>query len=122
VNVDTGTFAAISAESAMLRKHAERAAPGRHRRPRRQRQPGEHANPDRGLDRWWRAGYARAMQEILIAMAQAVETADAAAGDGPGASGDQTRRAAAEAAYAVAEAAVELYHNDTMPASWAKEE
>ncbi len=25
MNVDTGTFAAISAESAMLRKHAERA-------------------------------------------------------------------------------------------------
>jgi hypothetical protein len=118
VNVDTGTFSAISAEAEMLRRHAGRAAPGRHRRPRRQRQPGEHAGPERGMDRWWRGGYAAAMAEVLIAMSEAVETADAAAGDGQGASGEQTRRAAAEAAYAVAEAAVELYNADTMPASW----
>ena len=51
MNVDTDTFSAITAVSAMLRKHAERAAPGRHRRPRRQRQPGEHPNPDQGMDR-----------------------------------------------------------------------
>lgn len=121
MNLDTDVFSAITAESEMLRKHAERAAPGRHRRPRRQRQPGEHPDPERGMDRWWRAGYARAMQEILIAMHQAVETADAAAGDGQGASVAQTRRAAAEAAYAVAEAAVELYNNDVFPASWTEE-
>jgi hypothetical protein len=115
VNVDTDSFAAISAETEMLRKHAERAAPGRHRRPRRQRRPGEHPDPERGMDRWWRGGYAAAMQEVLTAMAEAVDAADAH-GD---ASPDRTRRAAAEAAFAVAEAAVELYNADTMPASWA---
>jgi hypothetical protein len=114
VNVDTGTFSAITAESEMLRKHAERAAPGRHRRPRRQRQPGAHADPDRGMDRWWRAGYARAAQEILIAMHEAIDTADAHAD----ATVDQTRHAAAQAAFAVAEAVVELYHRDTIPPSW----
>ena len=117
MNVDTDTFSAITAESEMLRKHAERGAPGRHRRPRRQRQPGEHPDPERGLDRWWRAGYAQAMQEILIAMGEAVETADADADATVG----QTRHAAAQSAFAVAEAAVELYNNDVFPASWPDE-
>jgi hypothetical protein len=114
MEVDTDTFSAISAESEMLRKHAERAAPGRHRRPRRQRQPGEHLTPDRPLDGYWRAGYSVAMSEILRAMSDAVDTADAHAD----ATIDQTRRAAAEAALAVASAAVELYHRDTIPPSW----
>jgi hypothetical protein len=114
VNLDTDVFSAITAESEMLRKHAERAAPGRHRRPRRQRQPGEPLTPDRPLDGYWRAGYAVAMSEILRAMSDAVDTADARAD----AIVDQTRRAAAEAALTVAAAAVELYNNDTVPASW----
>ena len=80
MNVDTGTFSAITAEAVMLRQHAERAAPGHHRRPRRQRQPGEHPGPERGLDRWWRAGYARAMQEVLIVMGESAEYAEAQPG------------------------------------------
>ena len=114
MNVDTGTFAAITAESAMLRQHAERAAPGRHRRPRRQRQPGEPLTPDRPLDGFWRAGYSVAMSEILRAMSDAVDTADARAD----ATVDQTRHAAAQAAFAVARAAVELFHAEGVPASW----
>jgi hypothetical protein len=53
MNVDTGTFSAISAESAMLRKHAERPTPGRHRR---QRKPGTPQRRERPLDRFWRGG------------------------------------------------------------------
>ena len=125
MEINTDVFSAVTAEAVMLRQHAERAAPARHRRPRRQRQPGEHPGPERGLDRWWRAGYARAMQEVLIVMGESAEYAEALADGGAGTlvtAGDQADRLRAtvlSAVLAVAEAAVELHHADTMPALWA---
>lgn len=58
MNVDTGTFQALTAETAMLR---ERAARGRHRAPRkRQQRPYE---PPTHI-RFWESGYDMAMYEI----------------------------------------------------------
>lgn len=108
MEVNTGQFAAITAETGMLREHAARQAPGRHRRPRPQRRPGEHADPERGMDRWWRGGYARAMQEVLVVIHEAEKTAGPGAGCG----------VALEAVYAVAASVVTLHACDTMPASW----
>ena len=62
MNVDTDTFSAISAEAEMLRKHAERAAPGRHRRPPR---PAGWRRPWTPGDGMWWGGHVTAMQEIV---------------------------------------------------------
>ena len=126
MNVDTDTFSAITAESAMLRERAQRAAPGRHQRPRKPLQPGQRG-PERGLDRWWRAGYAAAMGDILAVMGEAAEHAEALAGDEDarrgrmvtaGGQADRLRATVLSAVLAVAEHATEVYETDTVPADW----
>jgi hypothetical protein len=67
VNVDTGTFAAITAETAMLRQHAAR---GRHRAPRpRPRQPW------RPMDGYWWGGRAAGMRDLVDLANEVAETA-----------------------------------------------
>lgn len=58
MNVDTGTFQALTAETAMLRLRATR---GRHRAPRK-RQPRAYQPP--AHLRFWEAGYDVAMYEV----------------------------------------------------------
>ena len=107
MNVDTGTFAAVTAETEMLRRRV-----ARHRRRPASNQP----RPRRVsvVEQWHAAGYARAMQEVLIVMGEAADRAEAA-------QADQLRAAVLGAVLSVAESAVELYHADTMPAAWAED-
>jgi hypothetical protein len=105
MNVDTCTFAAISAESAMLRKHAERAAPGRHRR---QRKPGTPQRRERPLDGFWRGGYVTAMTEIFDLIGAEL--------DRTGGDCAQVVRSVTQVAYA----ANELYHAEGFPQAWAE--
>jgi hypothetical protein len=74
VNVDTGTFQALTAETAMLR---ERAARGRHRAPRK-RQPRRYSPPPH--IQWAEVGYDVAMQEIGGLMADLHESGSGRAG------------------------------------------
>jgi hypothetical protein len=107
VNVDTGTFSAITAEAAMLRERA-----GRHRRPRKSADPGQRGRRrESPVEAWHQAGYARAMQEVLIVMNEA---ADRAGDCQPG----QMRAAVLDAVIAVAEHTVELHHADGVPPGW----
>lgn len=106
MNVDTGTFAAITAETAMLR---ERAARGRHRataRPPRPRRPSV-------VEAWHAAGYDAAMRDVLDVMNEAAEHAEAA-------QPDQFRAIVLSAVLAVAEHAVEMHETDTVPPGWAE--
>jgi hypothetical protein len=102
MSVDTGTFAAISAESAMLRKHAERAAPGRHRH-----KPGTQRR-ERPLESFWRNGYVTAMTEIFDLIGAEL---DRSGGDCA-----QVVRSVTQVAYA----ANELYHAEGVPQAWAE--
>ena len=115
--IDTGTFSAITAEAEMLR--------GRARRGHRRASPGQ-PRPRRVsvVEQWHAAGYARAMQEILIVMNEAAEHAEASQSGRlvtAGAQADQLRAAVLSAVLAVAEAAVELYHADNVPADWVED-
>jgi hypothetical protein len=100
VNVDTGEFAAITAEVSMLRAHAARRQPGRHRA---QRQPGVRRR--RPLDDYWQGGRVVAMQDV-IRVADEVLTATDSCGE------------ALRAVVHVAGAAVEMFHADGVPPEW----
>jgi hypothetical protein len=101
VNVDTGTLSAITAEAAMLREHAQRQAPGRHRRP---PKPRGWRSP-RPLESFWQAGYVTGMTEAWRAAQETlIRTRDPAE--------------AVEAVLAVAIAAGEVYEAGSVPPEW----
>jgi hypothetical protein len=101
VNIDTGTFSAITAETTMLREHSRRAAPGRHRRP---PKPRGWRSP-RPLDGYWDGGYVTAMTEIAsLAAAELARTGSAAETLG--------------SVVTAATAAAEVYNAGAVPAEW----
>ncbi len=102
MKVDTGQFSAITAETVILREHAQRAAPGRHRRPPRPRSWRRPWLPNDGM--WW-GGYAMAMREVI-------EQANAAH--------ERTGSVAAVLSdvLGLAEGIIRLQDCDSVPAAW----
>jgi hypothetical protein len=100
VNVDTGTFAAITAETAMLREHAAR---GRRRAtgPRERR-------PWRPMDGYWWGGRAAGMRDLLELAGDMAQTATSA-------------RPVLAAILDMAEGVAELQDIEVPPSEWSGE-
>jgi hypothetical protein len=102
MNIDTDTFAAIGAETEMLRKHAARHAAAREKR----RGRPKHASRPGPVTQWHEAGREAAWREVLEVMTAAFDQPAATAGS------------VMDALMAAASGFCELREADTFPREW----